>query len=456
MSEEKIPRFGATDFYLLDADPAAVRSELKGIVASYLGYEPAESDPLFVVCMALMPYIVQTRALSDACAKSSLLSYAVGQNLDRIADATCAVGYLDRLPARPAFCPVEVNLTPALPEPSASAPSRVEWSGSVSFEANGRRYDSGEVHGECVLDSYVEAGVTRYYYRGSLAVLHGFCSEPGRAGNISRAEADAMALAAIAAAGLSMQVGSSSAVSGLPVTVYGAAGGAEAENDGAFAERIRTRQTALRIPGSVAYYSDLLNTVYGLRDFYIPKKALVARPTWESDAPFDGAVQVYYVGETPAGAPSAYNPPAPDSPDLLPVRMKNILTASKLVSDKIMIDPAIAHVPLTARLSVHFSMPSGSTAEQVARVEAAYAAALDKCCYRIGIVVNFDEFNASLVAAGAFDSKVIYGDHERANYELYENEYLGASAFELIRDPDTDPVDIVNPVHNFLNAELIV
>jgi hypothetical protein len=107
---DNIPRFNAQDFYTIETSPSVIKEELRTALYNYLGYNPTDSDPRMLEAMALMPYIVQTRALADAAAKSALLTYAQGEALDRIADSTCVYGYMDRLPARRAVMWVRLDL----------------------------------------------------------------------------------------------------------------------------------------------------------------------------------------------------------------------------------------------------------------------------------------------------------------------------------------------------------
>lgn len=455
---DQIPRFGATDFYFLDADPAAVRDELRRALASYLGYTPGDADPYFVACMALMPYIVQTRALADSAAKASLLSYAVGQDLDRIADATCAVGYLDRLPARRAFFVSGMNFYSFLPPATETSPDSFPYTWELSFEYAGRVY-AGSGDGLVTKELYEPTSGELPYWRyvGDTPRFFAFCDTPGAVGNLSVGDVDSLGIRVLATAGMSVIFdGQAVDLSAHTPVFLGAAGGADAEDDASFADRIRLRREALKIPGSAAYYMDLVKPLYGLRDVYVPRSAFrKASSTSEEDAIFDGCVQLFYVGDAPAGG-LAFDAPDPDTGERLSERIKRAIEGQKLVSDRVLIGEA-SQRELLQRVSVHYSVFSGASADTLTRIQAVYYEMLEKYCYRIGITINFDEIAGALVAAGAFDASVKYGTSALNNLDLYSNEYLGASQVELIRDADTAPVETVSPYFKpSSDAELII
>ena len=61
---DNIPRFNAQDFYTVETSPSVIKEEIRTALYNYLGYNPTDSDPRMLEAMALMPYIVQTRALA--------------------------------------------------------------------------------------------------------------------------------------------------------------------------------------------------------------------------------------------------------------------------------------------------------------------------------------------------------------------------------------------------------
>lgn len=252
---ENMPRFGADDFWAIETDPAVIREQLREALTSYLGYSPTDNDPRMLEAMALMPYIVQTRALVDAAAKSALLSYAMGEELDRIADSTCVYGYMDRLPARRAVMWVRLNLQPG---------------------TTGEAYYSGKFSAYGI--TFSGSG---YYQRPSLAEENGpyyvpfFAEETGTKANGIDSHVDA-SLAANIASGVTVAYTGGTASAGIAavyrggnyVTEIPSCGGRDAETDEEFSARIAEQMHALRVPGSKEYYNFVARQVEGISDVY--------------------------------------------------------------------------------------------------------------------------------------------------------------------------------------------
>lgn len=426
---EKLPRFGATDFYLLETDAGAIKEEIRAALAEFLGYTPTDADVYMNTALALMPYLVQTRALADAAAKSTLLSYAIGQNLDRVADATCVAGYLDRLPAQRAFALVRLNFTDVLPTPSETSPDSFEFEWRGSFEYEGTAYEGSG------------SGVITKEFRGAyvyniLVYVYLFAKDGGIVEDLSRVPEDV--LLPIIQSGMNVTLdGSSVDIATLDVKLSANWVGADAESDESFAKRIEDRSCALRLPGGVAYYSDMLNGVYGLRDYYVSPYAYAAREGHEEDdAGFVGCVQITYLGELDSI-------PAPDDPRPVRDRVADIIAKNKLISDRVMLTPAKEKY---APFGVYYSVLSGTGPEVIERIRSTYYNLLDKYCRRLGVVVDFDDITSSIVQAGAFDARVRRsGTYDPPNLALYANEYLEPLGVQLIREEDVDPKTGLNP-----------
>ena len=252
---DNIPRFNAQDFYTVETSPSVIKEELRTALYNYLGYTPTDSDPRMLEAMALMPYIVQTRALADAAAKSALLTYAQGEELDRIADSTCVYGYMDRLPARSAVMWVRLDL-------EVGTTGTAHYSGK--FSAYGITF-SGE--GDYQQPSPAEANGPYY--------VPFFAEETGTQANGIDSHVDA-SLGANIASGVSVDYTGGTASAGIAtvyrngnyVTEIPSCGGRDAETDEEFSDRIAEQMHALRVPGSKEYYNFTARQVEGISDAY--------------------------------------------------------------------------------------------------------------------------------------------------------------------------------------------
>ena len=132
-----LPRFGASDFWLVQTDAAQLREQLRTALATLLGRDVVDSDPHMVLASAFLPYLVQGQASADACAKATLRAFASGQDLDRIADSTCVVGYLDRISARGAILPVLLSATITRSDATHASVCHVSWTATRTTESAG-------------------------------------------------------------------------------------------------------------------------------------------------------------------------------------------------------------------------------------------------------------------------------------------------------------------------------
>lgn len=248
-----LPRFGATDFYLTQTDPAILREQLRDALATVLGREVLDSDPHMVLASAFLPFLAQGQASADACAKATLRSYAVGEELDRIADATCVVGYLDRPQARPSVLAYLLEFDLARSPATRPSVCAVAW--SVSRAAT--------VDGEDV--TFAGSGVIQVTFEDTDDTQHVCfpvylrCSEAGARYNEAFEDGaspvldgDAsIELSATDANGLAIDYTISDEAASRCGSSYG---GADVMGDDAFAELTRWQAKALRVPGSYEYF----------------------------------------------------------------------------------------------------------------------------------------------------------------------------------------------------------
>lgn len=268
---ENIPRFGADEFWTIETDPAVIREQLREALTIYLGYSPTDNDPRMLEALALMPYIVQTRALADAAAKSALLSYAQGEELDRIADSTCIYGYMDRLPAAPAVMWIRLNF-------ELGTTGRCEYSGT--FEAGGYAWSGEGVY------------IQEFGAQTTDNVFVPFFSQTPGAGANGIDSGVIQDLGTLIADGVQTSYTGGTVTAGLPyIYNYGGTivcevptrGGRDAESDEAFAKRISEQMRALRVPGASDYYSHTARKFNGISDVYTSENL---------DA--NGYVQIWY------------------------------------------------------------------------------------------------------------------------------------------------------------------
>lgn len=270
---DAIPRFGASDFFLVETDAGQLRERLRSALAALLGRDVEDSDPHMVVASAFLPFLVQGQASADACAKATLRAFARGAELDRIADSTCAVGYLDRLPARPAVLACVLSVTVTRSSFSGESMCVVSWSASrvASFRGGAPVTFSGSGSFD------VDFGFSEGSSKTVNAPVYLLADVSGTAGNGVLADG-AGAPALIQDDDLSVTV---SVEADAPADVEYTAdvvqkwragapyGGADAEDDDAFALRTLWQAKALRVPGSYEYFLLALSDLHLLASWYL-------------------------------------------------------------------------------------------------------------------------------------------------------------------------------------------
>lgn len=438
---DQFPRFGATDFYTCETDATALAEQLRAALASYLGYTPTDSDPYMVTAFALLPYIVQTNALADAAAKTALLTYAVGGELDRIADATCVVEYLTRKPAQPAYFAIYLDFSQCAnyPQYSSGSPARIQCWFEGSFTVNGITYTARDPYGVSWIPAKTVLGTTFYQ---PWAVVYYYAQTPGAAGNLSKIEAEDAEIAAAVANGVQniMVDGVSITVSdGMTITPLGAAAGADIESDDALAARLAVLARAIRIPGGLDYYKHAVSDLYALGRYYIAPYAYHE----SSPANADGAVQAYFLEDRPVGCETECDPSEPGGVTPLSTRFAVALANARLIGDKILYRRAVpAQVPNPYELHYSLLAPAGDPAayaDAERAIQREFIKILADYTDNVGALVNFDDMTARIVAAGAVDAYVYEGltTDQPSNIQLSPDEFLGPNYIELKKDADT-------------------
>lgn len=438
---DQFPRFGATDFYACETDATALAEQLRAALASYLGYTPTGSDPYMVTAFALLPYIVQHNALADAAAKTALMTYAVGGELDRIADATCVVEYLTRKPATAAYFAVHLDFSDCTGYPvySQGSPTRLQLTYSGSFTINGVTYEARDPVGVSWIPAVTVLGVTIYRPFG-VAYYH--AQTAGSVGNMSTIDASEPSVVSAVQSGVSnIEVDgvSFSLSDGLVITPLGAAAGADAESDEALAARLAVLARAIRIPGGLEYYKNAVSSVYALGAYYIAPYAYVDTPPTVAN----GAVQAYYLEDRPVGCDVECDPTEPGDVVPLSTRFALALSDARLIGDKILWKRAVlAQVANPYELHYSILAPLGDGPDYAAielAIQSEFIKILADYTDKIGIIVNFDAMAARLVSAGAVDAYVLRGltTDQPVNLQLSPDEFLGPGSLLLVKDSDT-------------------
>ena len=262
-----LPRFGANDFYLTQTDPLALREALRAALTEVLGRPVLDSDPHMVLASAFLPFLVQGQASADAAAKATLRAFAVGQDLDRIAESTCVVGYMDRLAPRGAVLACILSVGVTRPTPLEAATVTVTWTASRDVEADG---ETVTFSGSGTVTVTYEAGVSARTLRLPIYLV---CETTGSAYNGLLASA---ATVPVPDADVSADVsavdehGAECTVDGVAVSRCGSTyGGSDLESDESFAERSAWQVKALRVPGSYEYFRLLLSELSLLASSYV-------------------------------------------------------------------------------------------------------------------------------------------------------------------------------------------
>lgn len=265
-----LPRFGANEFYLVETDPLAIREQLRAALAELLGRDVLDSDPHMVLASAFMPFFVQGQASADAAAKATLRAFAVGADLDRIADSTCVVGYMDRLPARGAIlaCIVPVTVTRAVYTSASTVTVTVEASRDVTVGDVGLTF-SGRAQYSVSFNAAVSS-------RALVLPVYLTCSEPGAQYNgLFSAPGDQPVVDGEISANVSAadELGEPCEVSDVSALRCGSTyGGADTEGDDSFARRVAWQAKALRVPGSYEYFLLLLSGLCLLASSYVSQR----------------------------------------------------------------------------------------------------------------------------------------------------------------------------------------
>lgn len=394
---DNIPRFGASDFWLVQTDAAQLREQLRSALETVLGRPVVDADPHMVLASAFLPFFVQGQASADACAKATLRAFAVGQDLDRIADSTCVVGYLDRMPARGAVLAFQLHCTIRRAVLAVPSVCRVSWSASAQVptdndvpvpEATDLVTFSGS--GEFDIEFLAVDGAIKEIW----VPVYLTCEEAGARYNGLCREERSYGPGAIAPTLTGTEVGGASGQTYSFEDVdqlwrCGASyNGADAESDEDFSRRVAWQAKALRVPGSHEYYLLALSELYRLASWAVA-------PTVDSE----GRVQFAWADKAsywePSGAELTMRGPAYDE-------FLRIVKGSLMVEQRGYVYEATLDAG-TGWFTMYYELPSDMVDVDSARAAVADAWRLyaSSVAWKCGAILRRSDMIAAVMRAGA-------------------------------------------------------
>lgn len=422
---DNIPRFGASDFFLTETDAGALREALRSALETVLGREVVDADPHMILASAFLPFLVQGQASADACAKATLRAYAQGADLDRIADATCAVGYIDRFPAMPAVLPYCLQAVALRSDSTVPGVCHVAWHASRDAELSTGEGVTFEGSGEFDVS----------FPLGSVAVpiavpMYLVCSKSGAETNGIFADTNALVADADVAVELSGADGAGAAIvynfSDVAMKRAGSAyNGTDAEDDADFAQRVAWQAKALRVSGSYEYFALALQEARLLASWFL-------MPAVDSDGRIVVAVADKVAAR--AGADSVSLTSRGDAY----AQLVDILHDNMLVEQRAYI--YFAHAETSSRLEISYRLPASTQDIQSAKrnVEDAYARWLARTGWHCGAFISEAEISAILIDAGAsvawVSAQAGYSQIRSSGLRLPADSYWPASLITLVYD----------------------
>lgn len=390
MPDEKLPRFGASDFFLTDTDPVVVREKLRSTLSELLGRTVVDADPHMVLASAFMPYLVQGLASIDACAKATLRAYATGVDLDRVADSTCVVGYLNRKPARPAILPLLLELEVAHSSGSAELVGSFDW--SLEYEAPLENGDTVKFSGSGSVENIKFSLDEELVY---VAVpIYLFCERSGPDYN---------------GLGDDVLIRSQALIDAIELTGHGAVeefdsrdvyfcgetyGGSDAEDDASFAQRVAWQAKALRVPGSYEAFKLLLSELNILPSTYVsPDVDDLGRivMAWVD--------KVHYLGGLTYDKPYLVKTPGDGYLEFLHAVQGSLMVSQHAYAYKA--EP----YDTTAHIGARYKLPADTPDIEAAKkaVEKAFNAWRTSVSWRCGAVIYASDAAAAISSAGGVE-----------------------------------------------------
>ena len=240
---ETLPRWDLPEVSFVQTDPEAIKAEIVSGYESAAGRTLATADPIRIFLLSVAAVIIQQRVLINMAAQNNLLSYATGEYLDALGEYLL----VSRLPAAKAVTNIRFTLSQALEEVYIVPAGTEVTNGIVTFATDGELIiPAGDLTGNISASCTVPGVAGNGYLPGQLTTIVRPMTFLDSAENTNE--------------------------------TYG---GADAESDEEYAERIRLAPNAFSVAGPIKAY------------IFYTKKVSSAIIDVSVDSPTPGVVNVY-------------------------------------------------------------------------------------------------------------------------------------------------------------------
>lgn len=213
---ETLPRWDLPEVSFVQTDPEAIKAEIVSRYEAAAGRTLATADPIRIFLLSCADEIIQQRVLINMAAQSNLLSYATGEFLDALGEYLL----VSRLPAAKAVTNIRFTLSQALEEVYIIPAGTEVTNGIVTFATDEELIiAAGDLTGDVAASCTVPGVAGNGYLPGQLTTIVRPMTFVDLAENTNE--------------------------------TYG---GADAESDEDYAERIRLAPNAFSVAGPIKAY----------------------------------------------------------------------------------------------------------------------------------------------------------------------------------------------------------
>ena len=213
---ETLPRWDLPEVSFVQTDPEAIKAEIVSRYEAVAGRTLATADPIRIFLLSVADEIIQQRVLINMAAQSNLLSYATGEFLDALGEYLL----VSRLPAAKAVTNIRFTLSQALEEVYIIPAGTEVTNGIVTFATDEELViAAGDLTGDVAASCTVPGVAGNGYLPGQLTTIVRPMTFVDLAENTNE--------------------------------TYG---GADAESDEDYAERIRLAPNAFSVAGPIKAY----------------------------------------------------------------------------------------------------------------------------------------------------------------------------------------------------------
>ena len=213
---ETLPRWDLPEVSFVQTDPEAIKAEIVSGYESAAGRTLATADPIRIFLLSVAAVIIQQRVLINMAAQNNLLSYATGEYLDALGEYLL----VSRLPAAKAVTNIRFTLSQALEEVYIVPAGTEVTNGIVTFATDEELViAAGDLTGNIAASCTVPGVAGNGYLPGQLTTIVRPMTFLDSAENTNE--------------------------------TYG---GADAESDEDYAERIRLAPNAFSVAGPIKAY----------------------------------------------------------------------------------------------------------------------------------------------------------------------------------------------------------